>query len=233
MKDLKLITTKDSSHSLFVPALNETYHSTYGAIQESMHVFIHHGLYYWLANRSSSSVKLLEVGLGTALNALLTYLTSLKEQVVIEYTGLEPYPITWEYAQQLNYVTRIVEREKQFTQEHLLKTFKKLHQYTGASLCKLSTYFFFQRIELLLEDFFAPTNSFDIIYFDTFAPNKQVALWQFDLLQKVYQMMKSKGVWVTYCAKGQLKRDLRQLGMHVETLSGPPGKKEMVRAIKK
>jgi tRNA U34 5-methylaminomethyl-2-thiouridine-forming methyltransferase MnmC len=77
-----------------------------------------------------------------------------------------------------------------------------------------------------------PPNTFDIVYFDAFSPNKQPEMWSVDMLQKVYNMMKPRGIMVTYCAQGKLKRHLKQLGMRVDTLPGPPGKKEMTRAQK-
>lgn len=57
-----LQTTDDGSHTLYVPELDEHYHSTHGAIQESMHVFIDAGLRHC----TSEEINLLEIGFGTA-----------------------------------------------------------------------------------------------------------------------------------------------------------------------
>ncbi len=81
-----------------------------------------------------------------------------------------------------------------------------------------------------LESLPATPEAFDLIYFDAFAPNKQAELWTLPVLQKVVNLMATEAIFVTYSAKGQLKRDLKALGLQVETLDGPPGKAEMVRA---
>ena len=234
MKQPQLITTKDGSHSLWVPALNETYHSTHGAIQESRHVFIQHGLVYWYKkNPSSSSIKVLEVGLGTGLNALLTYLEMLPASVQLAYTGLEPCPVPWEYVQRFNYAAQLAqEQDCPISYQALQAAFEQLHQGASTACCKLSMHFVLQKYQLPLAAFSALPNTFDIVYFDAFAPSKQPALWEAPLLQKVCRMMKDEGVMVTYCAQGRFKRQLKALGMDVETLPGPPGKKEMTRAQK-
>jgi tRNA U34 5-methylaminomethyl-2-thiouridine-forming methyltransferase MnmC len=229
----QLILTKDGSHSLWMPELDETYHSTHGAIQESKHVFIHHGLLHWLNNQAPSSINILEVGLGTGLNVLLTYLALSTKHIHIAYTGLEPFPISWEYIQRFNYTAKLTQKTScPITYQDLKATFEKLHQEAATSSCKLSDRFLLEKSHCSLQDFSAPPNTFDIVYFDAFSPKKQPAMWSFALLQKVYHMMKHHGIMVTYCAKGKLKRDLKQLGMHVESLHGPPGKKEMTRARK-
>lgn len=233
MKQPQLIMTKDGSHSLWMPDLNETYHSTHGAIQESKHIFIHHGLLNWLRNHTQSSVSILEVGLGTGLNVLLTYLALLTKRVETTYTGLEPYPIPWAYVQRFNYAAQLTQKQSYpITYEGLQATFEKLHQGATTVSCRLSEYFLLKKNICSLQAFSAPPNSFDIVYFDAFSPNKQPAMWSVDVLQKVYHMMKHHGIMVTYCAQGMLRRHLKQLGIHVETLPGPPGKKEMTRAQK-
>ncbi len=233
MRQPQLITTNDGSHSLWMPDLNETYHSTHGAIQESKHIFIHHGLLDWLHNHTQASINILEVGLGTGLNALLTYLALLTKRVKTTYIGLEPYPIPWAYVQRFNYATQLTQHKNHPTTcEQLQTTFKQLHQKSATSFCQLSDHFLFQQKKCPLQAFSAPPNSFDIVYFDAFSPNKQPAIWSVDLLKKVYHMMKHHGIMVTYCAQGKFRRQLKQLGMRVETLPGPPGKKEMTRARK-
>ena len=233
MRQPQLIMTKDGSHSLWMPELNETYHSTHGAIQEAKHVFIHHGLLHWLHNQAQSSINILEVGLGSGLNALLTYLALLTKHVQTTYTGLEPYPIPWEYVQRFNYIAQLTQKtSSSITHKDLQAIFGKLHQQNTTTSCRLSDHFILKKRNCSLQAFSAPPNTFDVVYFDAFSPNKQPAMWSVDLLQKVCQMMKRHGVLVTYCAQGKLKRLLKQLGMHVETLPGPPGKKEMTRARK-
>lgn len=231
MNKPQFIVTKDGSHSLWVPDLNETYHSTHGAIQESKHVFIHHGLLHWFKHQAHPSVSILEIGLGTGLNALLTYMALSEKNIRATYTGLEPYPIPWGYVQHFNYAAQLTKKPNSpVTRENLQATFEKLHGGEATSSCQLSNHFMFQKKVCTLQAFCAPPNTFDIIYFDVFSPSKQPAMWDIAVLQKISEIMKRCGVMVTYCAQGKLKRHLKQLGMHVETLPGPPGKKEITRA---
>ena len=222
---IEIITTSDGSHSLLNTELNETYHSVHGAIQESIHVFIKHGLAFFEQRNPQPEIRILEVGFGTGLNALLTLQHSLIGSTKILYESLEAYPIEQETISQLNYpkALNFSGSEKYFAQLHQSIWDKKEELTSNFSLLK--RYIKIQDIELGSEEF-------DVIYFDAFAPSKQPELWELTVLRKVEQSMKSGAVFVTYCAKGQLKRDLKSLGLLVETLPGPPGKKEMVRAVK-
>lgn len=227
------ITTQDGSHTLWLPDLQETYHSTHGAIQESRHVFIQHGLAYWLEKQPQAPIHILEVGLGTGLNTLLSYAASLPTQTRINYVGLEPFSIAWEQAQGLNYVSQLAQEEDCVIEEARLQTvFEQIHQLPATATTQLAGHFSLQKHQLTLQEFTPPLHRFDIVYFDAFAPSKQEQMWTLDLLHKVCGMMKSTGVLVTYCAQGKFRRNLKELGMQVETLPGPPGKKEMTRAWK-
>lgn len=219
---LKVIITSDGSHSLYHPDLRETYHSTHGAITESQHVFIQKGLVYRVAE-GLKKLSVLEVGFGTGLNALLTMdFVRQHQELDITYHTLEPFPLPSELVSQLNY-TDISDFEAE--------DFKALHSCAWDRPNDLLSNFHFLKIKNRLEEM--PTNIFyDVVFFDAFAPNKQEEVWSSDLLVKVYEMMNPSGVYVTYCAQGQLKRDLKSIGFTVETLEGPPGKKEMTRAVK-
>ncbi|MGB3585400.1 MAG: tRNA (5-methylaminomethyl-2-thiouridine)(34)-methyltransferase MnmD [Tunicatimonas sp.] len=225
MSRLQIIETGDGSHTLLNADLDETYHSRHGALRESKHVFIQHGLHYWLSTHtSSSSVRILEVGLGTGLNAWLTLLEADKlAQVQFEYTALEPHPVESAMIQQLNYVQQSTLAEK--------KHFEAIHQADWNQPQTLLGNFILNKQTIKLEEL-DDRQAFDVIYYDAFAPNKQPELWEKPIIEKVTNLLAPTGVWVTYSAKGQLKRDLKSLGLQVETLPGPPGKAEMVRAIK-
>jgi len=218
---IKLITTSDGSHSLFNDVLNETYHSVHGAIQESMHVFIKHGLEYKL-QEASSPISILEVGFGTGLNALLTLRAAKAHQRKISYTTIEPHPLSGDLWSKLNYASSL----------GMENDFRKIHESNWADLIEIHSCFNLLKLCTTLQDVHLPMREFDLVYFDAFAPSKQPELWESTVLSKIEQAMRTRGIFVTYCAKGQLKRDLKELGLVVETLSGPPGKKEMVRAIK-
>lgn len=210
----KLFQTADGSWTIHIPEVGETYHSRHGAIQESMHVFINSGLNHCSVN----PIRILEVGLGTGLNVILTYLNTQKS---IFYHGIEPFPI-----------------DKQLVDELIL---------TSESYAQLYRYIHFssENVEIFLADSFALSKhfvnlksfkteeSFDVIYYDAFGPQVDPSLWTMDALQKCYDLLNPGGIWVSYCAKGEVRRNLIQAGFEVERLPGPPGKREMLRAIKK
>nr|WKN39862.1 tRNA (5-methylaminomethyl-2-thiouridine)(34)-methyltransferase MnmD [Tunicatimonas sp. TK19036] len=224
MDTIQIIETGDGSHTLLNTTLNETYHSRHGALRESEHVFIQHGLQHWLdTHPSASSIRILEVGLGTGLNAWLTVREAKKLPATqFYYTSLEPYPLAAEVIAQLNYT-------QQMNEADMISYFDDIHQADWHKDVPLLSNFTLHKQQSTLQDF-ADTQGYDLIYFDAFAPNKQPELWELPMLEKSVSLLKPRGVWVTYSAKGQLKRDLKSLGLTVKTLPGPPGKAEMVRA---
>jgi tRNA U34 5-methylaminomethyl-2-thiouridine-forming methyltransferase MnmC len=223
---IQLITTSDGSHSLLNTTLNETYHSVHGAIRESAYVFIKNGLEYFIQLHKPQQVSILEVGFGTGLNALMTLQASLQTDIPVHYATLEAYPISSETAQLLNYA-----RVLNFNNAN--HYFARLHDEPWEQERAIEKNFFIEKLKSKIQDVFFLPFSFDLIYFDAFAPSKQPEMWEMNVLQKIEAVMKPGAVFVTYCARGQLKRDLKSLGLIVETLPGPPGKKEMVRATKK
>jgi tRNA U34 5-methylaminomethyl-2-thiouridine-forming methyltransferase MnmC len=222
MSNISIITTSDGSHSLLNKALNETYHSHHGAIQESIHVFIEKGLKYFLERSAYSSVNIFEVGFGTGLNALLTLETVSQSSTHVSYTSIETFPLENEIWSQLNYARTAASSDM----------FAAIHRADWNSPVQIHPNFELLKMETSLQNLLLQPSFYDLIYFDAFAPNKQPEMWEMPVLEKVVQSMKAGGVFVTYCAKGQLKRDLKTLGLQVETLEGPPGKKEMVRGLK-
>lgn len=221
---IRLITTDDGSHSLYVPTLNETYHSFHGAVQESRHVFLEMGLKHRV-DQGLKNVHIFEVGLGTGLNALLTAEFAFKYQTPIQFTSIEAFPVDNNLVEQLNYASHLQAPEAKWW-------FEIIHKSTWNKDVVVNPFFTLHKVQAKLEEYQAPQNTFDIIYFDAFAPNKQAELWDVKILFEIAQSMQQEGVFVTYCAKGQLKRDLQSIDLKVETLAGPPGKKEMVRATK-
>lgn len=222
MNKITIITTHDGSHSLLNPELNETYHSIHGARQESLHVFIQHGLEYVMRQQGKTHVKILEIGFGTGLNALLTAEYAKANNLTIEYTTLEAFPVNESTWQQLNYAQ--TEAEK--------KIFYNLHHTAWNEWTEPVSGFMLKKINATLQLATLDRNYFDLVYFDAFAPNKQPEMWEVPMLQKTVTALANNGVFVTYCAKGQLKRDLVSVHLNIETLPGPPGKREMIRAVK-
>lgn len=218
---IEIITTEDGSHSLFNSVLNETYHSVHGAIQESKHVFIKAGLEHRLRQSNPAQIHILEVGFGTGLNALLTLQHAIGLKNKFYYTTLETFPLPETIWSKLNYSDSITNNY-----------FEKLHASPWEKWQLIA-----ENVELLkmnssLEIAQLVPNHYDLIFFDAFAPSKQPEMWQLSQLEKIVKSMKAGAIYVTYCAKGQLKRDLKSLGLHVESLPGPPGKMEMVRGSK-
>lgn len=226
MREVKVIETEDGSSSLFLPELNETYHSFHGALGESRHVFIRMGLEHWLEQYPEAGrLHIFEVGFGTGLNALLALEFAVTHQLNIHYTTLEPFPLSEETAAQLNYGKMVAEGR-------LEPAFQTLHAAPWGEAVEIHPNFTLLKEQARLEDYQAPEGAFDAVFFDAFAPSKQAELWGKELLEKVARLMAANAVFTTYCAKGQLKRDLKAIGLTVETLPGAPGKKEMVRARK-
>lgn len=220
---VELKTTGDGSHTLYVPKLNENYHSYHGAYAEAVHVFIETGL------RSSfqlfEKVNVFEVGFGTGLNATLAYEFASKNKKYVSYTGIEKHPLGIDIIHQLNY--------KEFWKnESMDNAFEKMHTVGWNDSTLLDENFEFKKIDGAIQDYILEANHYHLIFFDAFAPEKQPEMWTVSLFKKLFDCLAPKGTLVTYCAKGQFKRDLKQAGFIVETLPGPPGKREMVRGVK-
>ncbi|MEO9869780.1 tRNA (5-methylaminomethyl-2-thiouridine)(34)-methyltransferase MnmC2 [Ekhidna sp.] len=218
---IKIITTEDGSHSLFNEELNETYHSTRGARGESMHVFIKEGLEFWLSQNQAEEIKILEVGLGTGLNAFLTAQFAEEKNQKIQFTSLEPFPIRKEIYEDLNFHQSDEEKD----------LLLNIHESDWEKELDLMPTFKLHKTTTKLEHF-NTSQLFHIIYFDAFAPSKQPEVWSLGNLKKCYSLLEEGGILTTYCAQGQFKRNLAEVGFKVETLQGAMGKKEMVRGIK-
>ena len=221
-----LIETADGSHTIHSETFNATYHSTHGSIQESKTVFIDAGLNY-LIEKGKEEINILEIGFGTGLNAFMTYLEVKNRQIDLEYDSFELYPIGVETAQKLNYPKLL----DAVSDEDI---FHSLHKKPGAIISvELSDKHHFN-FNLFLDNFeqYSFNSSYDLIYFDAFAPNVQPQLWQESFLRKMYDALDDNGILVTYCAQGAFKRALKAVGFKVEALSGPIGKREITRASK-
>lgn len=215
----KLQLTNDGSHTLFVPELDETYHSVHGAVNEAKHVFLKMGM----DEHEASPLRILEIGFGTGLNAFLTALHANEQGRSVVYHSIEKYPVAEETIQQLNYAEQIDASYKDL--------YNQLHTVSWEEEHKVNDSFTLKKIKGDLTSFdFA--SKYDVIYFDAFAPNKQDEMWSEAIFQKMYDCLNPKGIIVTYCAKGSVKRTLKAVGFEQENLPGPPGKREMIRGRK-
>jgi len=220
-----LIVTKDGSHSVAIPDLEVSYHSVFGALQESLHVFIESGLKHWFNLHSTASrCVIFEMGFGTGLNALLTIIEAKKLQCNVLYEAVEAFPLEEAITQKLNYCEALA-------QESWQPVFESLHSCEWNKTQEISDGFSFKKIHAALADY-TPTGPVNIIFYDAFAPAAQPELWTKEVFEQLLNILAPDGILVTYCSKGDVRRALLAAGFSVEKIPGPPGKREMIRARK-
>ena len=224
MKRLPLI-TKDGSVTLSVPEMNVTYHSVHGAIQESQHVFIDAGLKYYQQLHPGEQVSVLEVGFGTGLNALLSIIEAEGRETSIYYVALEPYPLTKDEISFLNYCQLLKRPDLQ-------QDFLAIHECEWNKSLIASENIIMHKSDMTLKTFTHSTK-FHLVYYDVFAPSAQPELWTKEIFEKLHDLLHPGGILVTYCSKGEVRRAMQAAGFLIEKIQGPPGKREMVRAVKK
>ncbi len=213
----EIIITSDGSTTIHLPDWNEQYHSKHGAVQETRHVFIKHGL----KEISLNEISILEIGFGTGLNCFITCLESNK---TINYVGIEAYPVAKNEIEKLNYVSVL-------NAENSKEIFEKIHKVPWEKLSEITAEFKLMK----RKQFFSQMNdqeAFNLIYFDAFGFRVQPELWTEKVFTKMYTALQTNGILVTYAAKGSVRRAMKAVGFRVERLPGPPGKREMLRAIK-
>ncbi|TCO07235.1 tRNA (5-methylaminomethyl-2-thiouridine)(34)-methyltransferase MnmD [Natronoflexus pectinivorans] len=216
--NIEIKITSDGSSTLYRPDLNEHYHSINGAITESMHVFIGAGL----NNCHSNPVHILEMGFGTGLNALLTLMN--KKNQTIVYHAVEKYPVDEKITESVNYPDLL-------NSSMAKPLYRQLHSAPWNISTSISDTFILKKIEGDIHTYETDI-LYNLVYFDAFAPDIQPELWTKDLFSKIWKMMDTKGILTTYCAKGDVRRNMQSAGFEVERLAGPPGKREMLRATK-
>ncbi len=217
--------TGDGSHTIQSQIFESTYHSRFGAIEESLTVFIKAGLQFFHAHQTEKvPIRILECGLGTGLNAWLSLCEAGDNQFSIRYSALELYPIPKDLVEQLNYPS-IYSPDR-------MAQFQDIHNCSWAEWATISPFFELQKLhkDMLV---WTPENlCVDLLYYDAFGPTSQPELWSESVLSKFVESLVQGGVFVTYCAKGEVRRTLQRLGLVVERLPGPPGKREILRGIK-
>jgi len=220
-----LILTEDGSHTLRVNEIDECYHSTHGAVQESMHIFIDSGLRGYLSvNGDKSEINVLEIGFGTGLNAFLTLIEAEKLKLKVNYTTLELYPLAADDAMRLNYPEVLRGDRGLFEQLHY-------SSWDVENEGDISSFFSLRKIKADFTAYELP-GLYDVIYFDAFSPEKQPEMWSEAGFGKIYRKSSDGAVMTTYCAKGAVRRAMQSAGFLPERLPGPPGKREILRARK-
>ncbi len=215
----QIIKTSDGSHTIYVPELDEHYHSIHGAVQESTFIFIRNGFDFC----KSDPLNILEVGFGTGLNTLLTAIRSNSGTRRVKYTTLENHPLDPEIINSLNHHL--------FAGEDGMEIFQLIHSSPWNINVKICRNFSLEKIET---DFTRErlTGRYDLIYFDAFGPDKQPEMWTRELFAGISMVTNKNAIFVTYSAKGEVKRNLKACGFEVSLLPGPPGKRQMIRAVK-
>ena len=215
----QIIKTSDGSHSIYVPEIDEHYHSVHGAVQESTVIFINNGFDFCKAD----PISILEVGFGTGLNALLTAIKSIEGTREVNYTSIENYPLDNKTISSLNYNEFAGENGREiFHLNHLSPWNTRVNICKNFNLHKMEADFTKEKLP----------GKYDLIYFDAFGPDKQPEMWTRKMFSGISDVTNKKGILVTYSAKGEVKRSLKACGFEVTLLPGPPGKRQMIRAVK-
>jgi tRNA U34 5-methylaminomethyl-2-thiouridine-forming methyltransferase MnmC len=220
---MKVILTADGSKTIFNETINEHYHSIFGAVQESKHIFIETG--YNFVAKSFNHFNILEIGFGTGLNALLTYFESEKKGIKNNYIGVEPEMLSEKNVFELNY-------DKFIDDPTAKEIFTKIHTSPNNYPFYISDNFILNKLTDKIQNIEFKPQSFGLAYFDAFSPEVQPELWTKDVFKKIYDSMITNSVLVTYCVKGNVKRALKEVGFEIEKVPGPEGKREILRAIK-
>ena len=218
----EIVETEDGSKTIRIVDLDENYHSSHGALQEALHVFIKNGL---LEFKDKSQISIFEMGFGTGLNAFLSAIKAKELKLKIEYSGVEAYLVSESEINALGYA--------QIMGESNVELYEKMHASSWEEMHEISPFFDLKKIKNELQSLELEKEAFDIIYYDAFGPRAQDEMWSVDLFQKMCDSLKVGGFLVTYCAKGQVKRNMKEVGFTIEPLPVPPGKREMTRAWKK
>jgi len=217
-----VIDTEDNSKTLLIDNTDVTYHSRHGAITESTHIFIEHGLKYF---SSQDSIHAFEMGFGTGLNTILSADFAMQSKKNILLHSIEKYPINAAEAEGIS-------SSYTLNRTDLANYFELVHSCGWSKNVTINPFFILNKIEADILSFEMETEYYDIIFFDAFGPKFQPNLWQPSILTKMFNSLKKGGVLITYCAQGQFKRNLKSVGFTVNNLPGPPGKREITRAIK-
>lgn len=219
---MQIIITSDGSHTIYLPEMDEQYHSVNGAVTESKYVYIEKGYKF----QTAESPTVFEVGFGTGLNCFLTALIAENEKRPTLYYSIENFPLAKEITSQLNFSQLLSNPDKQL--------FNKIHDCNWNEPVKISEYFKLKKIKADLTNFdFEGIEKIDVIYYDAFGPDKQPEMWTPLIFNNISKSTAPNGVLVTYSAKGEVRRRFSACGFEMERLQGPPGKNQMLRGIKK
>lgn len=215
----RITRTADGSDTLYVPEIDEHYHSAYGAVSESEHIFVKNGFDFCKSN----PVEIFEVGFGTGLNVFLTAIRNLSTGKEVRYTAIEKCPLPESLTDSLNH--------KDFAIEGHREIISRIHKCSWNSWQQVCNNFFLKKIKGDITTV-SLSGNFDLVYFDAFGPDKQPEIWSEDIFNRISEIVKENGILVTYTVKGEIKRRLKRNRFSISLLPGPPGKRQMLRAVK-
>ncbi len=219
----RIVETADGSYTFELIGKKEHYHSTFGAVQEGLHIFIRNGLHCFAGK--SNTINILEVGFGTGLNTLLTLLDAMRLNLRVAYLALEPFALEPSEYKMLNYAMVL-------NQSGLLEEFLRFHESEWNMDIEIMPGFVFRKEKTGLQNALLPENFFDLVYFDAFGPDTQPELWTQGMFEKVGKAMLPGAILTTFCVRGSVRRAMQASGFDVLKLPGPLGKREMTRALK-
>jgi tRNA U34 5-methylaminomethyl-2-thiouridine-forming methyltransferase MnmC len=219
----ELLETSDGSHTLKLKGFDEQYHSVNGALQESRHVFLQSGFFAF--DPVPDPMQILEVGMGTGLNALITAREAITSNIRVLYDTVEPYPLQKSVTDKLNF-------SRFFDEPWIEAAFEGIHQAGSKEFVIVQDYFNIRCFTKKLGEISLEDNRYHLVYFDAFGPDTQPEMWTEEVFSQIYRSMKPGGILVTYCVKGDVRRAMKAAGFDVKKIPGPPGKREMSRATK-
>lgn len=218
-----LTQTADGSNTIYNQTIGEHYHSSHGALQESRHVFLEAGLKFAIDQTKQQEISIMEVGFGTGLNFILSYAHCDAENITLNYTGIEAFPLAKEIIEQTNY--------QEYVPLKVWQSFANQYEATLTEKQILSPLCELQIAHTTLADFKTEA-IFDVLYFDAFSVQHQPEMWTNEMIAHACSFIKEGGVFVSYAITGNLKRAVKACGFTIEKLPGAPGKREMLRAVK-
>jgi tRNA U34 5-methylaminomethyl-2-thiouridine-forming methyltransferase MnmC len=216
---IQIKTTSDGSHTIYVAEMDEHYHSIHGAVQESNFIFINAGL-EWI---KTNPLRIFEVGFGTGLNTLLTVLKTMQGFREVNYTAIEKFPVEETIIRSLNHHLYAGESGKELAD--------RIYSASWDKWVRICNNFNLRKIKGDIT-IYPLSGKYDLIYFDAFGPDKQPEMWTAEVFASIASVTEKDGVLVTYSAKGEVKRNLKACGFEVTLLPGPPGKRQIIRAVK-
>jgi len=219
----KFFITADGSPSIKIEELNETYHSVNGAIRESAHIYIDNGLNYWIKKNNKKKVEIFDMGMGTGLNIYLSFVYCKKRKIQLEINSIEKFPLN-------DKEVKLLSMKKSLPEPNFHFIFEWIHKCMWNKKNFKNGFIFYK----LREDFlnFKSKKKYDIIFYDAFGYHAQFEMWQEKTILNCFKILKPGGLWISYCSKGLVKRNLERVGFQVEKLEGPKGKREILRALK-